>query len=67
MDVPLPVYFDILYNLDSRISVYKPDNCFKFVKENIQMYELSYLKKKIRLKFDHIKLQVSYRISKVVK
>ena len=58
MDVPLPVYFDILHNLDSRISVYKLDNCFKFVKENTQMYELSYFKKKIRLKFDQIKLEV---------
>ena len=46
-------------------TVYKPDNCFKFVKENTQMYELSYFKKKIRLKFDQIKLEVSYRISKV--
>ena len=61
----LPVYFDILHNLDSQISVYKADNCFKFVKENTQMYELSYFKKKIRLKFDQIKLEVSYRISKV--
>ena len=54
MDVPLPVYFDILHNLDNRISIYKPDNCFKYVKKINVIESYSMTLKKI-LKFTNLK------------